>query len=95
MTIQVFGTRIREGDLLNTGDVLVLDRPPDKRRRSPAPRTKKVVKIEKIIYHNDLTRSFVLAPVDAWNEKLYRTLTSETTLRQMYRRQYPKEVRII
>lgn len=91
MTVQVFDKQIREGDLLSTGDVLVCIAP-DKRQRNPSSR---VVRIEKITYHDDLTRSFVLAPVDTWNPKLYRTLTSEATLRRKYRRQYVKEVRII
>lgn len=75
------GEVIRVGDWLHTGDLLVCVSKEAQRARNP-----RMVTIEKIIYNNDLTRSFILAPTDASNPKLYRTQTSEKTLRQSYRR---------
>lgn len=87
MNVRGQAQRVREGMWLHTGDILSTTDTGGKGAR--------VVSIEKIIYNSDLTRSFVLAPVDAVNPKLYRSLTSEKTLRQKYRRLNTNEVRII
>lgn len=81
MDVRQLGDKIREGDWLHTGDILVCVSKEARKARSP-----RTVTIEEIRYNGDLTRSFVLAPTDAFNPKLYRTLTSEKTLRQDYRR---------
>lgn len=88
--LETSGQPIREDTWLHTGDILV-GRELDKRAKTPAVR---LVSIEKIHYHDDLTRSFVLAPVDSLNPKLYRTMTSEETLRRKYRRIHTNEIRI-
>lgn len=90
MEAKNLGDPIREGDWLHTGDLLVCT-DDDPRRKTASSR---LVRIERIAYQDDLTRSFVLAPTDCWNSKLYRTYTSEETLRRKYRRVNTNEKRV-
>lgn len=89
--MKMLGDVVREGDWLHTGDLFIGIGTGKGIGRPPAPR---IVKIERIVYNDDLTRSFVLAPNDSFNSKLYRTLTSEATLRRTYRRLHTNEIRI-
>lgn len=90
MEAKNLGDPIREGDWLHTGDLLV-NTDDDPRRKTASSR---LVRIERIAYHDDLTRSFVLAPTDSQNPKLYRTHTSEATLQKKYRRINTHEERV-
>lgn len=91
---KLLGDVVREGDWLHTGDIFLNVRLPKKQKtgRKPDPR---LVRIEKIVYHDDLTRSFVLAPTNSLNSNLYRTMTSEVTLRRFYRRINTNEERVL
>jgi len=93
---KLLGDVVREGDWLHTGDIFLDVRLPKKQKkktdRKPYPR---LVRIERIVYHDDLTRSFVLAPTDSLNSNLYRTMTSEVTLRRFYRRINTNEERVL